>query len=336
MGNNPTQPRNCRHPAVGSPDDTQNAKSGDAYAARHNPFVYFHSIIDDQARCDAHDVPLDRLPSDLADEAATPNLSFVVPNLCNDAHDAPCKDARPGGLTSANGWLQAWVPQILAAAAFQRDGLLLVTFDEAEAPPSSGGDPADASACCNQPAFPNTPNPGGPMLGPGGGHIGAVLLSRWVMPGTTVQTPYNHFALLRSLEDIFGLGHLGFAARDDLRAFGDDVYTGHPAPGAGPTASPCAPGAPPAARRRRYPRGAFVASARVRRSGRRARLEVRMTRGARLTIRARRGAHGRLRRIGPRSGRACGAYRVRLPGRHGVVSVAASRKAGSERRRLRY
>jgi hypothetical protein len=173
------------------------------------------------------------------------------------------------------------------------------------------------------------------MLGPGGGHIGAVLLSRWVMPGTLVQTPYNHFALLRSLEDVFGLPHLGFAARDDLRAFGDDVYTGHPQAGAGPTAAPCAPGAPPAARRRRFPRGAFIASARVRRTGRRARLEVRMTRGARLTIRARR-VHHRARRVGPRSGRACGAYTVRLPGRHGVVTVAASRKAGSERRRLRY
>jgi hypothetical protein len=36
----------CRHPALGSVDDTKKAKVGDQYAARHNPFVYFHGIID--------------------------------------------------------------------------------------------------------------------------------------------------------------------------------------------------------------------------------------------------------------------------------------------------
>jgi phosphatidylinositol-3-phosphatase len=45
-----------------------------------------------------------------------------------------------------------------------------------------------------------------------------------VTPGTVNDTPYNHYALLRSIEDAFGLGHLGYAARPGLRAFGDDVY----------------------------------------------------------------------------------------------------------------
>ena len=36
----------CRHPALNGRDDTQSARVGDQYAARHNPFVYFHSIID--------------------------------------------------------------------------------------------------------------------------------------------------------------------------------------------------------------------------------------------------------------------------------------------------
>jgi hypothetical protein len=38
------------------------------------------------------------------------------------------------------------------------------------------------------------------------------------------DTPYNHYSLLRSIEDIFGLDHLGYAGRSDLKAFGDDVY----------------------------------------------------------------------------------------------------------------
>src|SRR5712691_3659019 len=49
-----------------SQDKTQSAKVGDQYAARHNPFVYFHSIIDDATSCNANVVALDRLPADLA------------------------------------------------------------------------------------------------------------------------------------------------------------------------------------------------------------------------------------------------------------------------------
>ena len=209
----------CRHPAIGSPDDTQQARPGDQYAARHNPFVYFHSIIDSPA-CAERDVPLTQLPADLARVQTTPNLSFITPNLCNDGHDDPCVDGSPGGLVAADAWLREWIPRILASPAFRRDGLLVVTFDEAE----SQGASADASACCDEPLGPNTPNNGGPVPGPGGGRVGAVVVSPFVAPGTVNDTPYNHYALLRSLEDAFGVGHLGYAARDGLRPFGDDVY----------------------------------------------------------------------------------------------------------------
>ncbi len=100
MGNSPTDPKTCRHPAIGDTDPTQKAREGDQYAARHNPFVYFHSIIDDQAGCDAHDVPLDQLPTDLASAKTTPNYVFITPNLCEDGHDAPCVDGRPAALSA--------------------------------------------------------------------------------------------------------------------------------------------------------------------------------------------------------------------------------------------
>jgi len=100
----------CRHPAIGMPDDTERAGIGDQYAVRHDPFVYFHSIIDDQARCERGVVDLRQLPDDLASAAKTPNLSFVVPDLCEDGHDEPCVDGRPGGLRSADDFLEAWIP----------------------------------------------------------------------------------------------------------------------------------------------------------------------------------------------------------------------------------
>ncbi len=59
MGNTPTRDSaNCGHPAVGSRDPSFFATAADGYATRHNPFVYFHSIIDDTASCDANVVPL--------------------------------------------------------------------------------------------------------------------------------------------------------------------------------------------------------------------------------------------------------------------------------------
>ena len=99
----------CRHPALNSHDDTQTAEVGDQYAARHNPFVYFHSIIDSPT-CAAHDVGYAHLSPDLRSEQTTPDYSFITPNLCHDGHDSPCVSGEPGGLATANTWLQQNVP----------------------------------------------------------------------------------------------------------------------------------------------------------------------------------------------------------------------------------
>jgi len=85
---------------------------------------------------------------------------------------------------------------------------------------------SDASACCGEKPGPNTPSPGGTTIGPGGGRTGALLISPYVQPGSVNDTPYNHYSLLRSIEDVFGLGHLGFAGAADLGSFGADVYNG--------------------------------------------------------------------------------------------------------------
>jgi hypothetical protein len=208
----------CRHPQIGAVDSTQQAKVGDQYAARHNPFVYFHSIID-SASCAANDVDLGQLPTDLVKVATTPNLSFITPNLCNDAHDAPCVDGRSGGLVSADEWLRSWVPKILASAAYKKDGMLVVTFDEADVADITGAD-----ACCGEGPGPNAALPG--IYGLGGGRTGTVVLSPLVSPGSVNDTPYNHYSLLRTIEDSFGLPPLGLA--QEARAFGPDVFTGNP------------------------------------------------------------------------------------------------------------
>jgi hypothetical protein len=205
----------CRHPDLGTADDTIVTQPGDMYATRHNPFVYFHSIVDSPV-CAQNVVDFVSFDVDLQSIDTTPNLSFISPNLCHDGHDEPCIDGEPGGLASADEFLSEAVPDILASPAYKADGLLIITFDE--------GQLTSTAACCNTPVSPNAEKPG--LGGPGGGRVGTLLLSPRVRGGTTDATPYNHYSLLCSLEDIFGLAHLGFAGAPGLACFGRDVYDG--------------------------------------------------------------------------------------------------------------
>ena len=220
--------RPCERPGLDQQDDHIHARAGDQYATRHNPFVYFHALTDTNS-CSLHDLPLGSLEHDLKTVATTSNLVFITPNLCNDGHDGPSAICTGGGLKSADRFLRDWTPKILASPAYKQDGMLIVTFDEAEVVVKNHEaqtQGTDAISCCAEPTGPNTQLPG--LTGPGGGRIGAVILSRYIKPGSTNDTRYNHYSLLRSLEDLFGLDHLGYAAQSGLKAFGDDVYNAPP------------------------------------------------------------------------------------------------------------
>jgi len=159
MGNDPVRDNGttCAHPNINSQDKTQSAAANDQYAARHNPFVYFHSLIDTplvgSSPCAPFDVPLTQLASDLGSAATTAAFSFITPDLCHDGHDATCADASErGGLPGADDFLQAYVPMILASPAYADGGLVIVIFDEAGT--------HDATSCCGEVQGPNTPNNG--------------------------------------------------------------------------------------------------------------------------------------------------------------------------------
>jgi hypothetical protein len=241
----------CTHPALGSADPTVDqtlpvaqatpgsaadqpptayeAAAGTAYATFRNPFLYFHSVIDGSA-CAADDASIGQLASDLASAHGAPSLSYIVPSLCDDGNPTPCAPGRPAGLAPAEGFLRRVVPQILASKSYEHGGLLAITVDQA---PSSGVD-ADSSSCCGQPAFPALPPPptlpgGGTARAAGGGQVGALLLSPYVKPGTTSQETFNHFSLLRTIEDLFGLGHLGYAALPKVEALGPSVFNAYAA-----------------------------------------------------------------------------------------------------------
>jgi hypothetical protein len=159
------------------------------------------------------------LATDLRSTSTTPSFSFITPNLCNDGHDYPCT-SQPSGesaLADIDAFLEAWVPKITGSPAFRKTGLLEITFDESDSPAG------DASSCCGELPGPGSPLPG--ILGPGGGRVGAVLLSPAIAPGTVSTTPYNHYSSLASWESLLGLSRLADAA-SVTSVFGPEVFTG--------------------------------------------------------------------------------------------------------------
>ena len=236
MGNDPTRESpTCGHPAVGAKDSAFTAVPGDGYATRHDPFVYFHSIIDDTTACNQDVVPLGTttgtmpagtpagvtgLVTDLSSVSTTPNFSFITPNLCDDGHDYPCVN-ETSPTSSAVGdidvWLQTWVPLITSSPAFKQDGLLEITFDEAEEPK------LDTTSCCGEKRGPAADKGGNGIHGPGGGKVGAILISPFIKPGTTVTASYNHYSSLASIEDLFDLPRLG-EAKSVTSTFDTGVY----------------------------------------------------------------------------------------------------------------
>jgi phosphatidylinositol-3-phosphatase len=99
--------------------------------------------------------------------------SLIIPNQCHDAHDC--------GLDQADRWLASFVPTITDSQAFASGGLLIVTFDE-----DAGNDPS-------------------------GGHIATVVASPHVPAGFRSDQPHDHYSVLRTIEDAWGLDCLADA-----------------------------------------------------------------------------------------------------------------------------
>jgi hypothetical protein len=231
MGNDPNrEAAACGHPALESSDETQSAVAGDGYATRHDPFVYFHAVIDEPAYCDRHVVALGSptgamppaalrgetgLATDLARPPRTPRFAFITPDLCDDGHDYPCKNEESGAsaLADIDGFLETWVPKITASQAYREGGLLEIVFDEAAT--------SETESCCEETPGPGSPLPG--ITGPGGGRVGAVLLSPFIKAGTVTATAYNHYSSLASWEQLLGLRRLGDAASVPS-TFGADIF----------------------------------------------------------------------------------------------------------------
>ena len=148
------------------------------YAAKHNPLMFFDDVTSgndpNSAACISHVRPLQELATDLQ-SASVARYNFITPDLCNDMHNSsgcPTSDSVGNG----DNWLSQWVPRILQSAAYRDGGVLFILWDESE-------DDNDAAALI--------------ALSPvakGGGYSNSIH--------------YTHSSMLRTLQEIFGVGPL--------------------------------------------------------------------------------------------------------------------------------
>ena len=147
-----------------------------SYAPKHDPFLYFTDQQSDTARCADTNVDYTSFAADLA--ADTYDYQWITPNLNDDGHD-PAADP-VGALKACDTWLSTEVPKILASDGFKNNGILFVTWDEAE---GRNGDDADTI----------------PMI---------ILSNRIKQAGMTSATAFTHSSYLATIEDLLGLPRL--------------------------------------------------------------------------------------------------------------------------------
>ena len=141
------------------------AEDSGLYAVRHNPFMYYPGVTGDKAACAAHVVPLSRLAEDLTSASGLPNYVFISPDLCHDMHDCP--------VATGDAWLSQEVPRILASPAFTKgNSLLVVTWDEGVGKNNT---------------------------------VPAIFAGPAARKSYKSDRAYNHYSLLRTIEDLWGL-----------------------------------------------------------------------------------------------------------------------------------
>ncbi|MFZ0694859.1 MAG: alkaline phosphatase family protein [Alphaproteobacteria bacterium] len=199
--------------AIYSSGSAASAQPDQLYAAKHNGFINF-AVVQNDPRLASKFVGFDQLAADLA-SGDVPNYAHVVPNQCNEMHGlgeqapnvpADCGyDNDQGLIARGDKELGDLVRQIQASPAWsaRENFAIVITWDEDDGPHSTKRTGVVEGCCGFDPA--STANNGG-------GHIATIVITNHGPRGVTDDTPYNHYSLLRTTEDAFGIvEHLNIA-----------------------------------------------------------------------------------------------------------------------------
>jgi acid phosphatase len=152
--------------AEGLPSTGYTGGNTGSYVKRHNPFAYFSDVANSSQK--ANLVPFSHFAGDLANHRL-PDFSFVVPNICDDAHNC--------SLATADSWLKSHLAPLIASSDFQKSGLLVITFDESVTSDTTHG----------------------------GGRIATIIVSPKVKRGLKSTTLFQHQNTLKLVMKALGL-----------------------------------------------------------------------------------------------------------------------------------
>jgi hypothetical protein len=143
-----------------------------------------------------------QLSTDIADHKV-PDYVWITPNLCRDMHMGLGCGGIPEEQLDKLGddFIHEWVTRIMNSSAWTGNSTVFITFDE-----GPGGE-----YCCD--SMPVTA--GGLAQSPevhGGGNVPLIVISRHGSRGYTNTVKYNHYSLLRTIEDNWSLEHLGLTS----------------------------------------------------------------------------------------------------------------------------
>lgn len=210
------------------------------YTNKHNPFVLMDDVLSSPARL-ANIKPYTSLAADL-NSAHAPEFVWISPNQCNDMHggvystidghpETPCPygtlvdDTNDAALKQkADVFVHSAVDTIRNSKAWTGNSVIFILTDESDFSGTATTTDlwSDVSGCCDSPGYGSAPglpdgyvlidNGSHPWTGPfGGGLIPAIVVARNGVGGIKDPTPYNHYSLLRTIEEVWGLGYLGYA-----------------------------------------------------------------------------------------------------------------------------
>jgi hypothetical protein len=182
------------------------------YASKHNGFLNFKTVQDDTSLASKL-VGFGQLTRDLM-SGQVPNFAHIVPNQCNemhglDGHDVPndCKSQNDAGrVARGDKMIGDLVAKIMASPIWpaQANAAIVITWDEDDNPRHKVG----TQGCCGF-----DPKSSANF---GGGHIPTIVITNHGPRGLTDDTLYNHYSLLRTTEEAFGieeyLGHANDSA----------------------------------------------------------------------------------------------------------------------------
>ena len=176
------------------------------YASKHSGFVNFRDVQTNPARSSLL-VGFEQLDADIS-AGKLPSFALVVPNQCNEMHGLSgegvpldCSGAHVENLIGrGDRVIGELVAKLQGTSAWRsHDNMaIVITFDE-----GSGG---SKGGCCSV-----TP---GALSNYGGGHIPTIVITNHGPRGVRDTTPYNHYSLLRTVEDAFRI-------KEHLRRAGD-------------------------------------------------------------------------------------------------------------------